>query len=146
MKKTFGFFAIAMLALVGNTYAADAAPLPAHNVAINMNVVLQTPPADVNNPTAVQFTASPDHAQLTRYDLDIVSPSNTVIQTLNLAKPTPDAQNTITVALNVQPVAFGNGYTVRVRAVAGTASSTDAVSLNKFNRTPLSVSGVTLKQ
>jgi hypothetical protein len=102
-------------------------------------------PADVNNPSAVTFTASADHATLDGYELDILRPDLTVLQTLNLGKPVPDATNTCSAPMNVQPVAFGNGYTVRIRAKAGTAVSADALSLNKFNRVPGSPSKVTIK-
>src|SRR4051812_6590253 len=91
---------------------------------------------DVNNPSGVTFTASPDHATIDSYELDILRPDATVLQTLNLGKPTPDATNTCTAPINVQPIAFASGYTVRVRAKAGTAISADAVSQNKFNRVP----------
>lgn len=96
----------------------------------------QTPPPDVNNPTAVEFTVSTDHAAITSYEMDILRPDGTVLQTINLGKPTPDASNTVRADLNVQPVAFGTGYTVRVRAIAGTAASDYTDSINKFNRVP----------
>lgn len=99
-------------------------------------VSAQTPPPDVDNPSAVTFTPSPDHAAIESYELDIVRPDGTVLQTLNIAKPTPDATNTCTANINVQPVAFGTGYWVQIRAKAGTAQSESVVSLNKFNRKP----------
>lgn len=101
---------------------------------------------DVNNPSGVTFTASPDHATVDSYELDILRPDATVLQTLNLGKPTPDATQTCTAPLNVQPVAFGNGYSVQVRARAGTAVSANAVSVNKFNRVPGSPSKVIAKE
>jgi hypothetical protein len=97
-------------------------------------VSAQTP--DVNNPSGVTFTASADHASLDSYELDILRPDGTVLQTLNLGKPTPDATNTCSSPMNVQPIAFGSGYSVRLRAKAGTAASDYAVSVNKFNRVP----------
>lgn len=101
---------------------------------------------DVNNPSGVTFTASTDHATIDSYELDILRPDATVLQTLNLGKPTPDATQTCTAPLNVQPVAFGNGYSVQVRAKAGTAVSANAVSVNKFNRVPGSPSKVIAKE
>jgi hypothetical protein len=101
---------------------------------------------DVNNPSGVTFTASADHATVDSYELDILRPDNSVLQTLNLGKPTPDATQTCTAPLNVQPVAFGNGYSVQVRAKAGTAVSANAVSLNKFNRVPGAPSKVIAKE
>jgi hypothetical protein len=101
---------------------------------------------DVNNPSGVTFTASADHATVDSYELDILRPDATVLQTLNLGKPTPDATQTCTAPLNVQPVAFGNGYSVQVRAKAGTAVSANALSLNKFNRVPGAPSKVIAKE
>lgn len=100
---------------------------------------------DVNNPSAVTFTASPDHPSIDGYELDILRPDGTVLQTLNLGKPTPDATNTVTAPINVQPIAFASGYSVRVRAKAGTAVSDYTVSLNKFNRVPGAPTKVTVK-
>lgn len=102
-------------------------------------------PPDVNNPSAVQFTASADHAAVDSYELDILRPDGTVLQTLNLGKPTPDATNTCTAPINVQPVTFATGYAVRVRAKSGTAVSEYGVSENKFNRVPGSPTKVTIK-
>ena len=96
--------------------------------------VAQTP--DVNNPSAVTFGPSLDHATVDSYELDILRPDGTVLQTLNLGKPVPDATNTCTAPMNVQPIAMASGYSIRVRAKAGTAVSDYAVSLNKFNRVP----------
>jgi len=95
----------------------------------------QTVP-DVNNPSGVTFTASLDHVGLDSYELDILRPDATVLQTLNLGKPTPDATQTCTAPINVQPIAFGSGYSMQVRAKAGTALSANSVSVNKFNRVP----------
>jgi hypothetical protein len=94
----------------------------------------QTP--DVNNPSGVTFTASPDHATIDSYEMDILRPDATVLQTLNLGKPTPDATQTCAAPINVQPVAFGAGYSMQLRARAGTAVSVNIPSLNKFNRLP----------
>ena len=106
----------------------------------------QTVPPDVKNPSAVTFTPSADHAAITGYELDIIKPDGvTVLQTLNVGKPTPDATNTCTAPINVQPIAFASGYSVRVRAIAGTSKSDDAISLNKFERAPGAPSKVTAK-
>jgi len=102
------------------------------------------PPADVRNPSSVTFEPSADHANITNYELDILRPDGTVLQTLNVGKPTP-VTNIITAPINVQPVAFGTGYSVRVRAIAGTAPSDYANSLNKFDRVPGGPSKVTVK-
>ncbi len=93
-------------------------------------------PADVDNPSAVEFVVSLDHALIDSYEMDILRPDGTVLQTLNLGKPAPNATQTATVNVNVQPIAFAVGYSARVRAKAGTAVSIYTVSLNKFNRIP----------
>jgi hypothetical protein len=103
----------------------------------------QTP--DVNNPSAIAFTASADHSGIDSYEVDILRPDGSVLQTLNIGKPVPDASNTCTAPLNVQPIAFANGYSVRLRAKAGTAVSDYAVSENKFNRVPGSPTKVVVK-
>lgn len=110
-------------------------------------VVHAQPAADVKNPSAVTFIADPDHALLDGYELDIMKPDGvTVVQTLNLGKPTcAPTTNLCTVALSVQPVAFGTGYSVRVRSKAGTATSDYVISENKFNRAPGGPSKVVLK-
>jgi hypothetical protein len=105
----------------------------------------QTVPADVNNPSGVVFTPSADHANVDSYELDILRPDGSVLQTINVGKPTPDANNQCSAPLNVQPVAFGTGYSVRLRAKAGTAASDYISSLNKFNRVPGSPSKPILK-
>lgn len=96
--------------------------------------------ADVNNPTAIAFTASTDHAVLTNYEADIFKPDGTLQQTLSLGKPTPDATLTCTVAISAQSYPFGAGYTVRVRSVAptpaGPVAGDWALASNKFNRVP----------
>jgi hypothetical protein len=96
----------------------------------------QTP--NVKNPSAVEFIASPDHTALQSYEMDILRPDGTVLQTISLGKPVPAATtNLITASLNVQPIAFGVGYSVRVRAVAaGPSVSEWTNSLNKFDRAP----------
>jgi hypothetical protein len=92
--------------------------------------------ADVKNPSGVEFTPSTDHALVDSYELDILRPDGSVLQTINIGKPAPNAANVCAAPLNVQPVAFGTGYSVRVRAKAGTSASDYAVSVNKFERAP----------
>jgi hypothetical protein len=105
-----------------------------------------TPPPDVKNPSAVVFTPSSDHATIDGYDLDILRPDGSVLQTLNLGKPTPDPNTgDCTAPLNVQPVAFGTGYSVQIRARAGAVSSDNSVSVNKFSRVPGGPGKVTVK-
>lgn len=92
-------------------------------------------PADVRNPSGVVFTPSLDHAQVDAYELDILRPDGSVLQTLNIGKPAV-VNGECAADVNVQPVAFGVGYSMRLRAIAGTAASDYAVSLNKFDRVP----------
>jgi len=91
---------------------------------------------NIRNPTGYEFTASTDHTLIDRYDLDILNAAGTVIQTLNIGKPTPNGTGLITGALNVQPITFGAGYSIQVRAIVGTVASDNAVSSNKFDRVP----------
>lgn len=106
---------------------------------------MQTPVPDVNNPSAVTFTASADQASIDSYELDILRPDGSVLQTLNIGKPTPDATSTCLATVNVQPIAFAAGYSMRVRAKAGTAYSDYAISQNKFNRVPGGPTKVVIK-
>lgn len=107
---------------------------------------LGTTAADVDNPGSVQFCPSLDHSLIDSYELDILRPDGTVLQTINLGKPTiSTVDGSCTAAINVQPIAFASGYSTRVRAKAGTATSASAVSINKFNRVPGGPSKVTNK-
>jgi hypothetical protein len=104
----------------------------------------QTAEAQIKNPSAVEFEPSTDHALVSAYELDILRPDGSVLQTINLGKPAP-VLNICKASINVQPVAFGKDYSVRVRALAGTAASDYALSLNKFERAPGSPSKVIAK-
>jgi hypothetical protein len=96
--------------------------------------------ASVTNPSAVVFEPSPDHAVVDAYELDILRADGSVLQTINLGKPVVNTTtNECTVPLNVQPVTFGKGYTVRVRVVVlanGPVYSDYVVSSNAFERAP----------
>jgi hypothetical protein len=100
--------------------------------------------AQVKNPSAVEFTPSVDHAVVTAYELDILRPDGSVLQTINIGKSEP-VDGVCKASLNVQPVAFGRDYSVRLRAMVGTASSDYAVSENKFERAPGGPSKITIK-
>jgi hypothetical protein len=133
-----------LLALAGTAKAAENVPSVTVLAELPGDVAVMQA-ADVDNPSAVSFTVSADHALVSSYELDILRPDSTVLQTLNLGKPTPDAAGTATAPINVQPVAFGNGYSVRLRALAGTATSASVNSDNKFNRRPGGPSKVEIK-
>jgi hypothetical protein len=98
----------------------------------------------VKNPSAVEFTPSTDHAVVTAYEMDILRPDGSVLQTINLGKTEP-VDGVVKAALNVQPVAFGKDYSVRVRALAGTAASDYVLSTNKFERAPGAPSKLNIK-
>lgn len=99
----------------------------------------------IQNPSGLSFTASPDHATLTNYEADLVRVSDTsVVQTLNIGKPTPDANGVCSVPLNVQPVAFGS-YVVVMRSVAGGVKGPDSQPSEVFDRAPGAPSKVTVK-
>lgn len=138
MKKLFITFLFSLLVAA----TASAAPLASRRYS---SFALQVA-ADVKNPTAVTFVADPDHVLIDSYELSIFRPDNTVLQTLNLGKPTPNATTqVITAALSVQPIAFGTGYYVGVRSKVGTTVSDYSLSENKFNRAPGGPSKVVLK-
>jgi len=101
--------------------------------------------ADVNNPSKIAFTVSADHALVSNYEADIVRPDGSVAQTLNIGKPSPDGAGNVEAPINVQPVTFGKGYWIVVRARANDAVSDDVRSENKFNRVPGGPSKVVAK-
>lgn len=107
------------------------------SVASAQTCTLPTTAPDVDNPSALQWCPSADHATVDSYEADILRPDLTVLQTLNLGKPAVNATDgSCTASINVQPIAFSNGYSVRIRAKAGTAVSPDTLAINKFNRRP----------
>jgi hypothetical protein len=91
--------------------------------------------APINNPTTIGFTC-PDHAQDDGHRVEIVSPAGVVVQTLDIGDPAANASGEVIVDLNVQPIAFGAGYTFRVRALAGTVSSDPSAPSTAWNRIP----------
>ena len=92
----------------------------------------QTPP--VKNPSAVSFTSA-DHATVTGYEVDIVTQAGAVLTTIVTGKGTQAADGTVTLSLNVQPIAFGV-YTLKIRAVAGSVKSVDSVASDTWERVP----------
>lgn len=109
-------------------------------VALVLAGVLAALPASaqtLRNPSGATFTASPDHAQITSYQIGYFLPGATdPVQTASLGKPAPDASNVCTVTLNVMPLTFGANYTAKVKAVAGTAESDWSDASNPFDRAP----------
>ena len=94
----------------------------------------QVPP--VKNPSGVSFT-SPDHATVTGYEVDIVNSSAAVVQTIVTGKGTQAVDGTVTLALNVQPIAITTAlYTLRIRAVQDMSKSADSIDSDPWERTP----------
>ena len=91
----------------------------------------------LKNPSAGECTASADHAQITKYIIGYFLPGATdPVQTADLGKPTPDAQNVIRFTINVMPLTFGAAYIAKVKAIAGTAESVWSEASNPFDRAP----------
>jgi hypothetical protein len=91
----------------------------------------------IKNPRGAEFEPSPDHAQITKYVIGFFLPGATdPVQTQDLGKPTPNAQNIIAVTINVQPLTFGAAYTAKVQALAGTLASEWSLPSNPFDRAP----------
>jgi hypothetical protein len=98
------------------------------------------------NPTGATFTASPDHAAISSYEIAWFFVGGTdPVSTTDLGKPTPDALNTCTVVINVMPLAF-NEYVAKVRAKAGTVASEWSLPSNTFQRVPGKPGGPTVKK
>jgi hypothetical protein len=89
------------------------------------------------NPSVATFTASADHASITKYVIGYFLPgASDPVTTADLGKPTPDASLVCTVTLNVMPLTFAANYTAKVKAVAGTAESVWSEPSNPFDRVP----------
>lgn len=98
------------------------------------------------NPREGEFTASPDHAQIDRYVLGFFRPGAAEpVQTQDIGKPTPDAQNVCTFTFNSQPLGFGLDYVARVKAYAAGAESPWSEISNPFDRIPGPPSRITIK-
>lgn len=114
--------------------AYDGAGLSRTSAAVSVTVGSSTTTA----PRYVAFTASTDHSVVTRYVLEVfasgANPATaTAIATSDLAKPTPDASNDITVdrATFFSALAAGN-YVATVRAENGSGfSRSTAVSFTR---------------
>jgi hypothetical protein len=95
----------------------------------------------VTNPTGVTFTASVDHATLTKYVIGyFLSGATNPLQEADLPLGTPDAQQIVTASINARPLGYGT-YTAKVRAVAGAMTSDWSLPSNDFTRTPLPPAG-----
>jgi len=93
----------------------------------------QVPP--VKNPTQLAFT-SVDHAASTGYEIDIVTPTAAVLQTLTIAKAATTVLNgEVLVTVNVQPVTFGT-YTFVARTLVNTLKSSNSLPSDSWERAP----------
>jgi len=91
----------------------------------------------LKNPSAGECTASADHAQITKYVIGYFLPGAAdPVQTADVGKPTPDAQNVLRFTINVMPLTFGAAYVAKMKAVAGTAESVWSEPSNPFDRAP----------
>lgn len=90
------------------------------------------------NPRTLEFTPSVDHAAATSYTLGYFLPGATSpVQTVDIGKPAPNAQNVCTVTINTQPLTFGIDYIGKLKTIisAGVESEWSEPS-NPFDRTP----------
>lgn len=96
------------------------------------------------NPSTAAFTASADHASVTKYIIGFFLPGATdPVSTADLGKPTPDTVSgcgapapCIQVTINTMPLSFAANYAAKVKAVAGTAESLWSEASNPFDRVP----------
>jgi predicted phage tail protein len=116
-------YSFTWLSVVAGTYsvtamAYDAAGLNTRSAAVSVTVT-----ASVSPPTGVEFTASADDATVTSYRIDVFAAgadpnTATPVASLNAGKPTPDANNNITVSAPsfFSALALGN-YQLTVSAI-----------------------------
>lgn len=121
MLKRKSVFVVAVILALMAGFAATA-------------IALQT--GNVRNPSAIEFTPSADHAQIDSYQVEWVNSSDTVVATISVGKPTVGTGNLITTTVSVQSLPFGINYYAKIYAVAGSARSDAAISVNKFDRVP----------
>jgi len=77
----------------------------------------------VDNPNTLQFTPSPDHSTLTRYDMRTVRVSDSaVLQITSIGLPTP-VSGVCSIQLNLYSWVNDTEYRVELRSVRGSAAS-----------------------
>lgn len=100
----------------------------------------QTP---VKNPTTVVMTVSPDHSQVTRYELGwFLGAAVDPVQVADLGTGTPTAGE-LTKPLPSYPI--GVTYTAKARAYVGTIASDWSSASNPFYRTPAAPPSLVVK-
>jgi hypothetical protein len=93
----------------------------------------QTP---IPNPTAIEFTPSPDHAQIDVYEVGwFLVGAASPVSVSDIGKPAPNASNICRATINVMPLAF-NSYIAKARAKAGTVYSDWSDPSDVFLRQP----------
>lgn len=112
-------------------------------IALTPTIAAQNP---TKNPSGLAFT-SVDHALVTAYEIDIVRVTDsTAIQTITIsnAPVIPLQAGEVIVAINVQPVAFGDYHFV-ARALAGTMKSDNSSPSAVWQRAPGKPSGLSVR-
>jgi hypothetical protein len=90
----------------------------------------------VINPGHVEYTASADHAALTKYVIGYFLPGATnPVQEADLAIVAP-VGGIVTQVINATPLTFGT-YTAKLKAVAGAVVGEWSLPSNDFVRAPL---------
>ena len=91
----------------------------------------------VINPGHVEYTASADHATLTKYVIGYFLPGATdPVQTADLAIVAP-VGGIISQVINSTPLTFGTGYTAKLQSWAGAVGGEWSLASNAFTRAPL---------
>jgi len=94
----------------------------------------------VVNPTKVEYTASADHGQLTKYVIGYFINATTLapVQSYDLPIVTPDVNGKIEQPLQaLQSIPVGMPYIAKIRAMANEYGSEWSAPSNEFARTPL---------
>jgi hypothetical protein len=98
---------------------------------------------NLNNPGTGEFTASPDHAAISQYEIGwFLIGGTSPVSVLDIGKPTPDTipgcsapSPCIQFTFNVMPLPF-NQYVAKVRGKAGEVYSDWSDPSNVFYRVP----------
>ena len=90
--------------------------------------------AVVVNPKVAIFTASPQHASVTNYVLEIYRQAdlNTVVRSTDIGKPTPNAANDITVGLVKTGLTNNTNYVFHVVTNSAGGSTRSVTPSNPF--------------
>jgi hypothetical protein len=101
----------------------------------------------LRNPTGAEFTASPDHLQITRYTIGFFAPGATdPVQEVDVAPTCSGTPVVCTATINTMPLTFGPAYVAKVRAYAGAMASDWSAASNPFDRVPGPPGATTVKK